>query len=67
MEEKAELVRCLEEKIDSGKCTVDRLKLLREIDGVEKLVRKFQQEIRFLEKVCSFDIILKAGYVLLRY
>ncbi|XP_017885013.1 UPF0415 protein C7orf25 homolog isoform X1 [Ceratina calcarata] len=57
MEEKVELLKCLEEKINSGKATVDRLKLLGKIDGVEKLIRKIQQEIRFLEKVqCTGNV-----------
>ncbi|XP_034180146.1 UPF0415 protein C7orf25 homolog [Osmia lignaria lignaria] len=59
MEEKVELLKCLEEKIDSGKATVDRLKLVGKIDGVEKLVRKIQQEIRFLEKVQSTGNVKK--------
>ncbi|CAL7941392.1 unnamed protein product [Xylocopa violacea] len=59
MEEKAELLTCLEEKIDSGKATIDRLKLLGKIDGVEKLIRKIQQEIRFLEKVQSTGNVKK--------
>lgn len=59
MEEKTELLACLEEKIDSGKATVDRLKLVGKIDGVEKLIRKIQQEIRFLEKVQSTGNVKK--------
>ncbi|CAK9798790.1 UPF0415 protein C7orf25 homolog [Anthophora plagiata] len=59
MEEEAELLRCLEEKIDSGKATIDRLKLVGKIDGVEKLMRKIQQEIRFLEKVQSTGNVKK--------
>ncbi|XP_029032681.1 UPF0415 protein C7orf25 homolog isoform X2 [Osmia bicornis bicornis] len=59
MEEKVELLKCLEEKIDSGKATVDRLKLVGKIDGVEKLVRKIHQEIRFLEKVQSTGNVKK--------
>ncbi|KZC08635.1 UPF0415 protein C7orf25 like protein [Dufourea novaeangliae] len=51
MEETTELLKCLKEKIHNGKATIDRLKLVGKIDGVEKLIRKFQQEIRFLEKV----------------
>ncbi|XP_017761615.1 PREDICTED: UPF0415 protein C7orf25 homolog [Eufriesea mexicana] len=59
MEEKAELLTCLEEKIDSGKATIDRLKLVVKIDGIEKLIRKIQQEIRFLEKVQSTGNVKK--------
>lgn len=50
MEEKGELLTCLGEKISTGKATIDRLKLVGKIDGIEKLIRKIQQEIRFLEK-----------------
>ncbi|XP_031848244.1 UPF0415 protein C7orf25 homolog [Nomia melanderi] len=59
MEERAELLKCLQEKIYSGRATIDRLKLVGKIDGVEKLIRKFQQEIRFLEKVQSTGNVKK--------
>ncbi|XP_076628073.1 UPF0415 protein C7orf25 homolog [Colletes latitarsis] len=59
MEEKAELLKCLEEKIYSGKATVHRLKPAGTVDGVEKLIRKIQQEIRFLEKVQSTGNVKK--------
>lgn len=58
MEEKAELLTCIEEKIESGKATIDRLKLVGKIDGIEKLIRKIQQEIKFLEKVCLLEITI---------
>ncbi|XP_076649852.1 UPF0415 protein C7orf25 homolog [Halictus rubicundus] len=59
MEDRAELFKCLEEKINNGRATIDRLKLVGKIDGVEKLMRKFQQEIRFLEKVQSTGNVKK--------
>ncbi|XP_043262432.1 UPF0415 protein C7orf25 homolog [Colletes gigas] len=59
MEEKTELLKCLEEKIYSGKATVHRLKPAGTVDGVEKLIRKIQQEIRFLEKVQSTGNVKK--------
>lgn len=59
MEKRAELLKCLEEKIYSGKATVHRLKPAGKVDGVEKLIRKIQQEIRFLEKVRFIEIIVK--------
>ncbi|XP_076242082.1 UPF0415 protein C7orf25 homolog isoform X2 [Calliopsis andreniformis] len=59
MEDKADLLKCLEEKIVSGKATIDRLKLTGKIEGVDKLTRKFQQEIRFLEKVQSTGNVKK--------
>ncbi|KYM84145.1 UPF0415 protein C7orf25 like protein [Atta colombica] len=46
-----ELLQCLEEKIASGHSMVERLKLMDKIDGIDKLIRKIQQEIKFLEKV----------------
>lgn len=58
MEEKAKLLTCIEEKIESGKATIDRLKLVGKIDGIEKLIRKIQQEIKFLEKVCLLEITI---------
>lgn len=59
MEEKGELLTCLGEKISTGKTTIDRLKLVGKIDGIEKLIRKIQQEIRFLEKVCFLELQVK--------
>lgn len=59
MEEKGELLTCLGEKISTGKATIDRLKLVGKIDGIEKLIRKIQQEIRFLEKVQSTGNVKK--------
>lgn len=41
----------LEEKIASGHGMVERLRLVGGIDGIDKLIRKIQQEIKFLEKV----------------
>ncbi|XP_011702010.1 PREDICTED: UPF0415 protein C7orf25 homolog [Wasmannia auropunctata] len=46
-----ELLQCLEEKIASGHSLIERLKLMDKIDGIDKLMRKIQQEIKFLEKV----------------
>lgn len=51
MDNKEELIKCLEEKINMGKKAVERLNNMEKVEGVEKLVRKFMQEIRFLEKV----------------
>ncbi|EFN72756.1 UPF0415 protein C7orf25-like protein [Camponotus floridanus] len=51
MEDKDELFQCLEEKIANGRKMIERLKLEDKIDGIEKLIRKIQQEIKFLEKV----------------
>lgn len=59
MEEMAELTKSLEEKIYSGKSMIGRLKLVGKVDGVEKLGRKIQQEIRFLEKVQSTGNVKK--------
>lgn len=51
MEERNELLRALGEKIASGHGMVERLRLMGKIDGIDKLIRKIQQEIKFLEKV----------------
>ncbi|KAG7210012.1 hypothetical protein KM043_011592 [Ampulex compressa] len=59
MEEQVEVLKCLEEKICTGRDMVERLKLAGEVDGVEKLIRKIQQEIRFLEKVQSTGNVKK--------
>lgn len=57
MEDKDELFRCLEEKIASARSMIERLKLVNKIDGIEKLIRKIQQEMKFLEKVhCSGNL-----------
>lgn len=54
MNDKEELLKCLGEKIELGKIAVEKLKNADNVEGVEKLVRKFLQEIRFLEKVRRF-------------
>lgn len=47
-------LRCLDEKIHDGRLLVDRLKTIEgEVEGVDKLARKINQEIRFLVKVSS--------------
>lgn len=51
MDSMSELLECLHEKIADGHGMVGRLRLMGKIDGVDKLIRKIQQEIRFLEKV----------------
>nr|XP_050855828.1 UPF0415 protein C7orf25 homolog [Vespula vulgaris] len=59
MEEKIELLKCLQEKICNGEDMIDRLKIMEEVNGVDKLVRKIQQEIRFLKKVQSTGNVKK--------
>jgi len=44
------LLQCLKEKIASGYDMIERLRLVDKIDGIDKLIRKIQQEIKFLEK-----------------
>lgn len=51
MEATDELLPCLEQKIADGHDMVERLRLMDKIDGIDKLIRKIQQEIKFLEKV----------------
>ena len=43
--------KCLQEKIEDGKDIIKRLDSMKHIDGVDKLIRKVFQEIKFLEKV----------------
>ncbi|XP_011344540.1 UPF0415 protein C7orf25 homolog [Ooceraea biroi] len=51
------LLQCLEEKIANGRGMVERLRLVDRIDGIDKLIRKIQQEIKFLEKVqCTGNV-----------
>ena len=51
MEEKAELFKCFDEKIKWGWHMVEQLKFINKVEGVDKLIRKIQQEIKFLKKV----------------
>lgn len=47
-----DLIECLDEKIRDGKKLVERLKMMQsKVEGVDKLIRKINQEIRFLVKV----------------
>lgn len=59
MDDKEELLKCLGEKIELGKIAVDKLNEAKNVEGVEKLVRKFMQEIRFLEKVRTAGTVKK--------
>ncbi|KAK2588978.1 hypothetical protein KPH14_001828 [Odynerus spinipes] len=59
MEEKIDLLKCLEEKIHSGEGMIERLKIVEKVNGVDKLMRKIQQEIRFLKKVQSVGNVKK--------
>lgn len=59
MEEKIELLKCLEEKISSGEGMIARLKIMEKVNGIDKLIRKIQHEIRFLKKVRSVGNVKK--------
>ncbi|XP_015609308.1 UPF0415 protein C7orf25 [Cephus cinctus] len=59
MEETHELLRLFGEKIEAGHAMVKRLKVTKKLDGIDKFIRKIQQEIRFLEKVRSTGNIKK--------
>jgi hypothetical protein len=52
-----QLLQCLEEKIASGHSMVERLKLMDKIDGIDKLIRRIQQELKFLEKARDINSI----------
>lgn len=59
MDEKTELLKLLGDKIQDGKHMIERLKPLEDVDGVDKFVRKINQEIKFLEKVQSTGNVKK--------
>lgn len=44
------LLRDLEQKLANGHGMIERLRLVDRTDGINKLIRKIQQEIKFLEK-----------------
>lgn len=46
-----ELLNLFVEKIDWGSQMIEKLKPLEKVDGVDKLIRKIQQEVKFLKKV----------------
>lgn len=46
-----QLIESAEEKINLGMNLISDLKLLSNVDGVNKVERKIKQEIKFLEKV----------------
>lgn len=54
-----DLAKCLEEKIYAARDMIDRVKRVEKVEGVEKLARKIQQELRFLEKVQSAGNVKK--------
>lgn len=56
-ESEIDLVKYLRNKINDGNDIIKRLKSVKHIDGVEKLVRKVRQEIKFLEKVSKLENI----------
>lgn len=51
METQEELLQCFDEKIQWGWHMVEQLKLVEKVEGVDKLIRKIQQEVKFLKKV----------------
>jgi len=55
------LLQCLKEKIASGYDMIERLRLVDKIDGIDKLIRKIQQEIKFLEKArYTCDLVISS-------
>lgn len=51
MEIQEDLLKCFDEKIQWGWNMVEQLKLIEKVEGVDKLIRKIQQEVKFLNKV----------------
>lgn len=46
-----ELIKAAEDKVNLGKELIQKLEIIQHIDGVQKIQRKIQQELKFLEKV----------------
>ncbi|XP_014484009.1 PREDICTED: UPF0415 protein C7orf25 homolog [Dinoponera quadriceps] len=59
MDDKSELLGCLREKIADGHGMIKQIMLMDKIDGVDKLMRKIQQEIKFLEKIQCTETVKK--------
>lgn len=57
MEIQENLLKCFDEKIQWGFDMMEKLKLVEKVEGVDKLIRKIQQEVKFLKKV-----IFRANY-----
>lgn len=55
METQADLIKCFDEKILWGWHMTEQLKLVEKVEGVDKLIRKIQQEVKFLKKVKYFS------------
>ncbi|XP_011494815.1 PREDICTED: UPF0415 protein C7orf25 homolog isoform X2 [Ceratosolen solmsi marchali] len=51
MESNDDLIKCFDEKIKWGWNIIEELKLVEKVEGVDKLIRKIRQEIKFLKKV----------------
>lgn len=54
MDEEKSLGEILDEKIKWGHQIIEQLKDVEKVEGVDKLVRKIQQEIKFLNKVIAY-------------
>ncbi|KAK0175324.1 hypothetical protein PV327_009081 [Microctonus hyperodae] len=60
MEEEMELLKLLDEKIDNGRKLIEQLKSIEhKVKGADKLGRKINQEIKFLNKVRSAGNVKK--------
>ena len=57
METQENLLKSFDEKIQWGWDMVEQLKLVEKVEGVDKLIRKIQQEVKFLQKVISLNIV----------
>jgi hypothetical protein len=63
METHDNLIKCFDEKIKWGWDMIEELKPMEKVEGVDKLVRKIQQEIKFLKKVNNFFLLIIKTFV----
>ncbi|CAB0029704.1 unnamed protein product [Trichogramma brassicae] len=57
--ETQELLKCFDEKIEWGWQMIEKLKQVHKVEGIDKLIRKIQQEVKFLKKVRSTGNVKK--------
>ncbi|KAL7293947.1 hypothetical protein TKK_0012528 [Trichogramma kaykai] len=57
--ETQELLECFDEKIEWGWQMIEKLKQVHKVEGIDKLIRKIQQEVKFLKKVRSTGNVKK--------
>ena len=58
MDEEKSLEKVVEEKIKWGHQMIEELRGVEKVEGTDKLIRKIQQEIKFLSKVIYISLFL---------